>query len=708
MRWSTLLLPLALSCNHPKEESGPSTKESVPDPETGPSLASVEHVVILVMDGARSDETIFDGISSASGDLGSKILPHMRSTLFPQGTLLRPAYSTGVTNTSEGHMQMLAGVRLPQCNFPSELGTGWFLPEAPTIYEQIRSQQGVSSDQVWLVANTPHLQPHIVSTWPGLGADYTGTYEAWPTAQDDDDVIDAVLEKLANHDVRFILGNLHRIDYSGHYARQPSDYTNAISSMDDRVIEVWDWIQSHEPYADRTLFVVTADHGRHRYADNNRDWRDHGDQCAGCRQVFLFLAGPGIKEDNVVAGRVWMLEDLHRTAAWLLGVESPLSTGLVIEDALEAPPTSLGTPGDVWPWASGGHLAWQRFTGQPGALSQVIVDDEVLSTPDATQAEAPRLASSPTTLFACWREILVTPTVDQVYLNWSWVPRCSARVGALPWRDLAFPEPMVWPFFEPALQVDQEERLWLAYVWNPEGTGDTDNPVQVRIARYAPDTGWEGNDRIKAALDVAYPIYPTMAVSGETAWVAYTTSDHDTEDEEKKYARYERHLEVRRVDWPTGGDPTWTRLLVTEVLDEGHGTAGALYARMEHPQLILQADGILRLAAVAYGDTVGNTLIQYSSADGGATWTGPDRLDTSGQVVGYVPPRWSDSDEPGWLTWLRKAGDTVEVCRKHVDADPISCVDTGFAWVQGLAPVAGGARVSGLADGEWGIREIEM
>lgn len=719
MNW--ILLALAFSCidrkhgesgtvDSPAVDTDDSTVETGPDTqaETGILPGPVEHVVILVMDGARSDETIFDGTSSASGDLTEKILPNMRATLFPQGTLLRPAYSTGITETSEGHSQMITGVRLPQCNFPSDLGTGWFLHESPTLFEQFRSQWELAPDQAVLVANTPHLIPHVTSVWPGLGQEQAGTFVELEAGGADSLVLDMVLDKLEASDVRYLLANLHHIDWAGHNAKKSTDYPDAITAVDTDIIAVWDWIQSNEPYAGKTLLVVTADHGRHRIEGNDEDWRNHGDQCAGCRQVLMFLAGPGIKADTVVTDRIWMLEDLTATISHLTGVENPLGTGLVIEDALVAPPGVLGNLGDAWPWASRTSKAWQRYTGLPGALTQVLVDDQVLSSADATQAEAPRMVTDGTTAYACWREMTITPTTDQTYDDWSWTPRCSTRKGTGAWQDMAFPEDVVWPFFEPSMQVDEEGRLWLSYVWNPNGSGDTAVPAMVRLLRYTPGAGWEGNDAALGAREVAYPIYSTLALNGDVAFVSYTTSDYDLADVDKKYARYERHLDVHRVTWPTGAESTWERVLVTEVNDAGHGPASAEYARMEHPQLYVHTDGVVHLAAVAYGDSAGNTLIEYTSADGGDTWTGPTQLETTGKVLGYVAPRWSGPDELGWLLWLRKEGATVEVCRRYVTGDEATCEDTGSAWVQGLTAASGGATVSTLVDGAWEIQTLRF
>lgn len=718
------LLPLLLLVGCPSDpkdsESGRDTvDDSPPDtsgdtgPDTATPTALVDHVVAFTFDGARADETIWDGVSSASGKSAEYITPWMRAKLFPQGTLVRPVYVTTVTNTGEGHSDLLTGYRVPQANFPSEQDPGWLRPEVPTFMEHIRDQKGVAQDQVWFLADMPNMAGHVGSVYPTLGKDMGGTWffvdqtyedpEGNPEKMCSDDgiVVDLLELTMREHDVTFALANLHHIDQAGHYL-DGEDYVEAISYMDEEVTAFWDRIQELEPYKDRTLLVVTADHGRHRIEDREEDWKNHGDQCAGCRQVMAFFAGPGIKEDAVVAGPTWTQTDITRTMAYALGVDLPLSSGMIISSIFKDPPTGPGRTGEVWPWSSGDLQAWQGYTDDPDNQSQVFVDDELLSSLDAVYAEAPRVLRNGDRDVACWRQLTLDPSSgDYSYDKWNWTPQCRTRVGGGAWEDMGFPVFGAWPFFEPSLAFDTDGTLWLAYVENPNGAGDTDRDIYVNVYRWTPDGGWE-TDREGQGV-VAYPIYPTLFVQDGEALVAFTTSDWSEDDEVKQYIRYQRHIEAYRVTWPEGGEQTWEQVFDAPVNDLDLGDPSNPLARLEHPQLTL-VDGTLHLAAVAYGDTLGSTLVTWRSDDGGATWSSAAVADDSRSVVGLVPPRWS---ETGHLYYARKTGPASEICRLYAGDTTPECQEAGGAWVLGLTPTDTGVRLAvSPGKGDWALADV--
>lgn len=724
MTWLLLLALAACPRKDPVEtgdsphDTGDTPVDTSPDTDTdtdsGIPDGPVKHVVILVTDGARSDETIFDGESNASGGPTADIMPYMRAKLWPQGTLLRPGYATGVTETAEGHVSILTGSHLPQSNMPSDFGAGWFRPEAPTLYEAVRSAEGLPQEQVGLVANTEHLQGHTSSVFPGLGeamgaaytflskADMEGGGDASKPADDDAIVWETIQEQMTATEVRFVLGNLHEIDRSGH-TRSGAVYVDRISEADEGIVDFWEWVQATEPYKDTTLLVVASDHGRHRWEGEEEDWKEHGDQCAGCRQVQVFLVGPGIKAGEVITSETFTLDDLSRTVAHLMGVDLPYASGMIIAPALTDPPGNPGRTGDVWPSVAGDLSAWQSFTDDPFNQSQVFADGELLSTMAAIHAEHPVAASDGSTDVVCWNQLVLTRDTDYSYETWDWRPECWTRTGGGAWTDTHLDETtgLVWPFFDPALAIDASGRLWLAYMDNPKGSGDASVEVSARVLRYTPGTGWEGIDA--GFDDVSYPIYPTLLVDGDRALLSYTTSHTGTTDEEKKYVRYERHLDVLSVDWPEGGSPSFSRVFSPEVNDIDHGDPSIPYARYEHPQLT-EVDGTVHLATVAYGDTVGNTIVTWRSEDGGATWTDPVAVDPTGMVIGLTPPRWSTT---GHLYWARKAGADAEICRIYAGDTTPECKPSGGAEVQGLAATATGVKAAvGTPAGTWTLTDL--
>lgn len=713
-----LWILLAFSCNgDPKEDSSggtgiEDTSEALDTADPGPAWASVGYAAILVIDGARTDETIFDGTSSATGGDTEEIIPDFREMFFPEGALLRPGFATGVTQTSEGHAEMVTGVRVPQCNMPSDDGAGYYRPELPTLYEMVRKEYGATEDQVDLVANTPHLQGHTWGVSPlggeSLGSPYTYITDEMSReggdpdqpGEDDTVVMEYVLSQFEEHETRFLLANLHQIDRAGH--NSPGDvYAGTITASQDPIMAFWEWIQTTEPYADNTLLVVTADHGRHRWEDTQQDWKDHGDQCAGCRQIPVFFIGPGIRRDEVITTATYTIEDMARTVAWMLGLEMPFGTGMIVREALSNPPDTTGREGEVWVARDGDLTAWQAWTDDPYNQSQIVVDGEILSDVDAIHAEAPRVLDTGDHQFVCWRELILGEG-DYVYEDWDWLGQCRHRDPDGEWEDMAFPVEPVWPFWEPSLAVDDGGRFWITFVDNPNASGDTDSGTEVRVLRWTEGRGWEGenygNDH------VAYPIYPTMTFLDGNVFLAFTTSTYTTDDAEKKYVRYTRHIEVNKVEWGES-TPSWSVPLALEVNDMGTGDdPDNPFARMTHPA-ITAVDGVLHLAFVGYGDEPGSTIGYVTSTDGGQTWTEPATWDDSGRVFGYVGPRWT---EDGTLYWTRYDEDeSAEVCHRSPEDTEPTCTDPGGDHVQGLAPTSEGVSVSVYqGDQRWETLEL--
>jgi hypothetical protein len=258
---------------------------------------------------------------------------------------------------------------------------------------------------------------------------------------------------------------------------------------------------------------------------------------------------------------------------------------------------------------------------------------------------------------------------------------------------------MVYPLFEAPMAVDTDGALLVGWADNPNATTYSTTRAGLRLLRWTDAEGWSGTDE---GVDVLYPMGPSVTVSGGKAWVAVAKSDTGgANDESNDPGRYTRHVGVYRVSLASDGAQAWTEVwrafnavcpadvrcdATTPTTDaEGHD-----FGRMEAPAIVAGDEGLL-LGFVAYGDETGNTVLYTGSDRGGTTWSTPERLDSTGRVFGHVSPRWGE----GWLYWTRLGTDDVaEVCRWQPDAAAEDCRDLDGARVNGLAPIAGGARVS--------------
>ena len=724
------LLLLALGCRTPSgdatpDEPGPPDTSDTDTDDTVPLRdAPVDHVVVLVLDGLRLDESFGEGVSDAAGTPTSEILPELRARVLPEGTLVRHGYVTGIPITGPGHCDLVTGVRQEFGHFPTPAGAGRYRPLFPTLFEDL-ARVGETAPLL-INGNTDHIESLNRSVYPGVTDADGGVYQLTATEEDatrpaprDTAVLDAVKAQLAADPPRLMITNLHAIDLAGHVAEDPTSYVGRAREVDAPIAALWEWIQSEESgIADRTALVLVADHGRHRWGDEADarmdegleppDYRHHGDQCGGCREIPMFLAGPGIAEGAVVEGP-YTLEDVSRTIAWMLGVDQPYGTGIVMRDLFVDAPTDADRSGTYRVDASGSAVATWSWLDEGGHRSRVEVDGEAVSSAAEFAAEAPRVLQAGGTTYACWRSFAVR---DATEVDWPWVGKCAARTGGA-WTDLAFPLDIVSSLWEPALAVDAAGRLVVAYVDNPNSTTYSEDRAFVRVLRWSPaagDTPAAWDYTAETGIGTAFPGVPSLVVGGDTAWVAWSESDMTASGRDNAPGRYTRHVEVARFDLGASQAPTELWRTAVSACPDGAGcvdraptldTEGRGYDRMESPALT--ADGAaLRVGWIAW-DADGSYVLTASSTDDGATWGTPARLDATGGVFGHVPPRWLD----GRLYWARLgAAGEAEACRAAPGAAP-ACVALGSARVASLAPTAAGARLTLDTDaGAWASQEI--
>jgi arylsulfatase A-like enzyme len=119
------------------------------------------------------------------------------------------------------------------------------------------------------------------------------------------------------------------------HANNWKGYLAAIRDNDEKEWELWKFLQSDPFYKDKTAYFVTNDHGRHLDGVAN-GFIDHGDNCEGCRHIFLFAAGPDFKKNTVVDHKREQI-DIAATTASLLGFTIPGSKGKLMSELFTAP-----------------------------------------------------------------------------------------------------------------------------------------------------------------------------------------------------------------------------------------------------------------------------------------------------------------------------------------------------------------------------------
>ena len=323
-------------------------------------------VIVVVLDGVRTEESLGDTLSSATGEYPWETLPTVWSELVPQGARATAAYNAGITITAPAHCVMTSGQRTAFGNYPNEeMRPGVYLPEVPSITGVLRSELGIPQQKVAVMGNTVLIQPVVGSRWPGAEDAEASFVLVRDPEQDgparlDQDVLVELHALLDDKAPRFALVNLHSADRAGHTG-EPELYPERVRSLDKGLVDLWAHISKSPSYANGYLILV-ADHGRHRGGDQDPPWAGHGDACMGCRHIPLLILGPGARAGSTTDETV-LLTDLAPTIAGIMGVSFPWSTGRPLDEMFTI---DLGaTPsGPVSLAAAGGSLAlahqWER------------------------------------------------------------------------------------------------------------------------------------------------------------------------------------------------------------------------------------------------------------------------------------------------------------------------------------------------------------
>ncbi|MBM4367201.1 MAG: hypothetical protein FJ102_13400 [Deltaproteobacteria bacterium] len=672
-----------LACDAPERHGG--TRGDAGS-DTAPA-AAVEHVVIVVLDGAREAETFGTESTAASAVAGQALMADFAGPYLPRGALLTGAIAAGMTITAPGHADLLTGHPGLFAMMPSAAGPGDYRPEFPTLFEAVESW--FPGRDTYLVTNTEHLESLGRSVYPPIDDEQGATFVNTSGVElaDDASVFTAVQEALASQPP-LLLANLHEIDREGHSTTDAGAYGRALGATAPGLAALWTSIEASE-MGGTTLLVVLSDHGRHDWGGDTEgreslpwDYAGHGDQCACCREIPMFFMGPGVRQGVEIDTPV-TLHDVGATVAAALGVPLPHATGRVIAEAFEQPPAAR--PGAGWLAASGDNVATVEWTGEASARADLLLDGSLLDS--GFLLEDPSLGAG----VACWRALEATPPGT----DWPWTARCRAAG-----TELVLPVAIVASHWRASPVELDDGRVALAYADNPDAVVDASERATIVVAAWNPVA-----DDVVAAIastPAVFPGNPSLAtLDGRVyaAWAASDVGDGGTVDP----ARYTRHVVVAEVLDDGTLDETWRAYdaecdpmarcdAQVPTLDD-HAEADT---RMEFPALAAR-DGSLALAYVSWGGP-GVTVHVVTGPDFGT----PVRVDDSGRVLGHVEPTWGD----GVLYYARLGvADTVEVCAWNGST---TCIDTGATAIADLAATATGALAALHRDEAWAVEGLGL
>ena len=346
--------------------------------------APTNHVVILVMDGARYSETW--------GDPTHANIPQIATNLARQGVVLTNFYtditsavSGGKTETNPGHATLACGAYQNIANDGSQL------PTLPTLFQYYRQQTAAPANRAWVVTSKDKLVILANSSAAGWNNQFRPSYNCGVNGDGtggyrEDYLTHAIARAaLTNNRPAVMMINYKGPDAMGH-SNNWTGYLAAIKEVDGYAADLWAAIQSDPVLKDTTTLFITNDHGRH-----TSNFTSHGDSCDGCRHLLCVVVGPGI-QTNRISGVRRTQPDIAPTAADLLSLSVPTATGQIMSELYQPPllvaqtVVSNGSLRISWPAAVPGYTlmasdncsvgSWVPVPATPlqvGAEMQVMV-----------------------------------------------------------------------------------------------------------------------------------------------------------------------------------------------------------------------------------------------------------------------------------------------------------------------------------------------
>ncbi len=281
---------------------------------------SSNHVVIVVVDGARYSETIRNTAN----------IPNI-AALAREGTILTnfrtflPDSIGMLSETVPGHARITTGTYQRISN------DGSMLPSSPSLFQHYRKQSGADSASCMVLCCKEKLNVLGNTSDPLWSGKYLPTVDCGDDGLRADSLTHAIaIEKLLRDHPSLMLINYAGPDAMGH-AGDSSGYINKIKEIDGYVGDLWNSVLNDPVLKDSTTLFITNDHGRH-----TQNFSSHGDACEGCTHIMCVILGPQVKVNHKSAHRREQI-DIAPTIGYLAGFSLPGSEGKVMYEILQYP-----------------------------------------------------------------------------------------------------------------------------------------------------------------------------------------------------------------------------------------------------------------------------------------------------------------------------------------------------------------------------------
>ena len=630
-------------------DSPPDSPPSFPDLSPRPGLGLDQpRALLLILDGTRAEELTGADPSPLSGLPGPEYTPELWEA-FQGGTIIRALQNPGVTSTAPAHAGLFSGRVLPYQNLPGDLQPTVYRPEVPGLFQGESAR--CPKDRRRFLGNGTMLMDTDGTLYPdAAGEADPGRYDWTGDLADDLDMLDQVRDEIADDTACLIVINVHSMDMIGH-GGDLARFLNRTQEAGRAVAELRQWIREEAPAPWReALIAVTSDHGRH-----DRDWREHGDGCLGCRAVPLFIEGPGVPAQ--VTDEPWTIHDLGGWIADHLSLSLPFRSGLPAPWGVHPPPDGPST----FAVASGLRLL-RVAQDDPARRSRIELSGTVLSSPDALDTAAPALAVHDDHAWACFLEQL-----DEAAER-PWRPRCLARAPGDFWREIGLPDDELSPWARLTLSADTAPngapRLTVAWPSNAN-TDDQTGADGAWIGEYTDATGW-----VTSEHPVWAPMPPALLRTTDGPLILVGGAD-DMID-----SRYARSLYLFAPSGLIASFDLSPLLQPSRRLDR---------AVLSAVPALPGAPVDVEIAAIGHdispGDASRSAIYWWRSFDGMRQWSDPHALPSPWPVLPHLTPRRAGSR----VVWGVEMGGVSGFCSAGGADTAATCAPVGARWVSAFS-----------------------
>jgi phosphopentomutase len=142
-------------------------------------------------------------------------------------------------------------------------------------------------------------------------------FHEWEGVRYDVLTASGALEELKTRHPRVLFVSLGETDDWAHAGRYDR-YLLTAQQNDYFIRQLWETAQSLPTYQDKTLFLITTDHGR---GDGREGWKSHGAALPGSERIWMAALGSQLAVQGIDQGGRFQQAQIAATVAQALGLD---------------------------------------------------------------------------------------------------------------------------------------------------------------------------------------------------------------------------------------------------------------------------------------------------------------------------------------------------------------------------------------------------